>query len=463
MTSFLQLLTDETLLAAVDRAGWRTPTPIQAAAIPLIAAGRDVLGIAMTGSGKTAAYLLPILQKLRSLPAATTRRPGVLILVPTRELAQQVGGVVTDVADQASLRTGIVYGGVGYARQRKTLTTGVEILIATPGRLIDLMDQGHVLLDRVHTLVLDEADRMLDMGFQEAIESVLAKMKSDRQSLFFSATLPPPIRRLASRMLINPAEVFVDAPATTVAGVEQLAMPVRDADRQNLLYALLAGQLPSYEVTSAVVFANSRSLAGRLTRYLTRRELPVAVMHGGMSQTGRDEVLEQLKSGAIRCLIATDVAARGLDFDALSHVINVEVPLSVESYVHRIGRTARAGLKGTSITFVTVGDAEMLGDIERQIGQKLLMDAEHPYAVELPMPGTALRRRRLSAGEAGERGVEQRRQTTSSGKSAVVEYKAGRRRRTLSGKIRSGKAIKQTDDKFVPAWKKRRPKRKKPQ
>ncbi len=454
------------VLQIVAKLGWTEPTKIQVGAVPIIIDGRDLVGIAMTGSGKTAAFALPIINRwsVDSKPAAT-RRPPVLVLVPTRELAQQVGEVFNQFSAGLPVRNAVVYGGVGYARQRKMLAAGVEVLIATPGRLIDLMNQGHALLDRVEVLVLDEADRMLDMGFQAELDVILAKLPTDRQSLFFSATFPPQIRRLSSKLLRDAIELFVDVPATQVDLLEQYILPVREADKQNLLYALLAGQIKQHQPRATVVFANSRSLAGRFTRYLSRRNIAVAMMHGGMSQTARDDVLRQLRAQEITTLVATDVAARGIDFDALSHVINIEVPLSVESYVHRVGRTARAGLAGTSLTFATPTDMPMLRNIEKQIGQRISIEANHPFAIELPeyqftahdQPTEEVGRqpRRLKKSEDGK--IERKVRKTSSGKLAVVEYKVGARRRSLSGKIRTGGGVRQSKDKFAPAWKKKRP------
>ncbi len=361
------------------------------------------------------------------------------------------------------MRSAIIYGGVGYARQRKLLAEGVHFLFATPGRLIDLMDQGHILLDKVQLLVLDEADRMLDMGFQPALETIVAKLPTERQSLFFSATFPPPARRLANKLLHQPDEVFVDAPSTVVREIDQRLLPTTSADKQNLLYELLAGNVTQYKVESALVFANSRVQAGRLTRYLARRGLEVAPIHGGMSQTARDQVLAKLKEGKIKALVATDVLARGIDVESLGFVINYDVPLTVEAYVHRIGRTARAGKLGVSLTFATQADMEMVGQIERHIGQQIPVDSNHPHSVELKTerPSARTRLRVKANPEAAEpekeRGVELKTRKTRSGKTVTVEYKAGTRRRTLSGKIRAGRPKRREDDKFKPAWKKRRP------
>jgi ATP-dependent RNA helicase RhlE len=452
---FGTLLSDVSLVERIKSAGWKEPTPIQAAAIPVIREKRDVLGIAMTGSGKTGAYLLPIVERLHGADKATAKRPNVLILVPTRELAQQVGEVFRMLAETTSLTAGIVYGGVGYAHQRKSLANGIHVMIATPGRLIDLMDQGHCLLDRVNVFVLDEADRMLDMGFQPAIEAIEAKLPKERQSLFFSATFPPLARRLATKMLDRPVEVAVDAPSTIVTDVEQHLLPVAQADKQALLYDLLNNQLPAYSIGSAFVFTNSRVQAGRVSRYLTRRELSVAPIHGGMSQGARDEVLRKLRSGEVKALIATDVLARGIDIDELSFVINYDVPLTVEAYVHRIGRTARAGKSGVSLTFAAVSEVDLVADIEEHIDQRLKIDSKHPYAIELPIKAPP-KKRKTGATTKVEvaRGVEVKQKKTSSGKTISVEYKAGNRRRSISGKISSGKSRRKTDDKYKPAWKK---------
>ena len=465
MTDWQSLGLTQATLPAVANLNWKTATPIQQQAIPLALQNRDVIGIAMTGSGKTAAYLLPILEKLAAKPRPKTpRRPKALILVPTRELAQQVGQVANELIGEQDFGVGIVYGGVGYARQRKTLAAGVEILIATPGRLIDLMQQGNVLLDRIAVLVLDEADRMLDMGFQLAIDTILAKTKTDRQSLFFSATFPPSTRRLATKMLVSPAQVAVDAPSSTVESVEQRVLAVRENDKLELLKALLLNQLPQHRIETALVFVNSRSCAGRVARFLNADQRTestltgsVAMMHGGISQSNRDAVLKELKDGDVKTLVATDVASRGIDFDSLSHVINYDVPLSIESYVHRIGRTARAGQSGTALTLATTGDVEMLDAIERQIGQTLAIDSQHRFHIELPSEPFKKRGRHPDDGGPPIRGLEHKRQRTASGKSAVVEYKVGKRRRSISGKVRKGRPIRSEKSKFLPAWKKRTP------
>jgi ATP-dependent RNA helicase RhlE len=457
MSDFSSLLNNKTLLAAIREAGWTAPTPIQTAAIPKIASLKDVLAVAMTGSGKTGAYLMPIVDRLFNSDKPKPRRPLVLVLVPTRELAQQVSGVLSALVGDSQISHGLVYGGVGYARQRKLLTEGIQILIATPGRLIDLMDQGHCLLDRIAVLVLDEADRMLDMGFQPDIEKIASKLPHSRQSIFLSATFPPQTRRFAQTLLKNAEEVFVDAPSTTVREVEQVLLPVAPANKQSLLYELLANRLPQYSIDTALVFANSRVQAGRLKRYLERRELAVMSIHGGMSQSARDEVLRNLHSGAIRALIATDVLARGIDVDSLRFVINYDVPLTVESYVHRIGRTARAGKSGIGLTIATPEDVEEVSAIELHIDQFLRVDMNHPYSIELPRNRRASRRSAStnSLNTANNGGIEQKSRRTRTGKKLTVEYKPGQRRRSLSGKISAGRSKRVNDEKYLPEWKKR--------
>ncbi len=459
--TFESLLPDPDLATAVSKIGWTNPTPIQQASIPAILEGHDVLAVAMTGSGKTGAYLLPWSTKLQDGTKVSPRRPRLLILVPTRELAQQVAAVLEAINPGNKVSFAVVYGGVGYARQRKLLASGIQVLIATPGRLIDLMDQGHCLLDQVDCLVLDEADRMLDMGFQPAIETIAGKLPENRQSLFFSATFPPPIRRLAMTLLRNPREIMVDAPSTIVDEVEQRLLPVKEADKQNLIHDLLSGNVDGYTIQSAIIFTNSRVQAGRLTRYLARRGLAVAPIHGGMSQSARDEVLGKLRSGSIRALIATDVLARGIDVHALGFVINYEVPLTVESYVHRIGRTARAGNTGVSLTLAAPSEIDLVSAIERHLHQRIDRDGEHPYAVKLPE--TDARHRRVSDERSADStvvksktsAIKTKTRRTKSGKTITVEYKQGSRKRSISGKIRAGKARLVDPDKYKPAWKKR--------
>ena len=374
--SFSDLDLIEPLLRALDAKNYTEPTPIQARAIPPLLAGKDLLGVAQTGTGKTAAFGLPILQHItQARSPAGARATRALVLAPTRELAIQIGEEVRAYGRYLDLRQAVVFGGVGQQPQVRALARGVDILIATPGRLLDLLGQGHLRLDRVTHFVLDEADRMLDMGFIHDVRRVVAALPRRRQTAFFSATMPHEVARLAGDILADPLRVEVAPSATTVERVEQHVFFVETANKR----ALLAEVLKDPALNRVIVFSRTKHGANRIALQLEKRGVNAAAIHGNKSQGARQRALEGFKSGRTRVLVATDIAARGIDVDDVSHVINFDLPNEPESYVHRIGRTARAGAAGIALSFCDPGEREFLRDIEKLTRQRLAVVAEHPF------------------------------------------------------------------------------------
>ena len=344
--------------------GFTTPTAIQLDGIPPALQGKDVLGCAMTGSGKTAAFALPILQRLLPLKRGVTRA---LVLAPTRELAAQIVEHTRELARHTNIRAAAVFGGVGAAPQEKALRQGVDIIVACPGRLLDLMQHPYARFRGLDVLVLDEADRMLDMGFLPDIRRILRQIPSPKQTLFFSATVPREIVQLARTMLNAPAVLNIERPAAPASGVSQAIYPVRS----DLKPALLLELLQRGTIHNALAFTRTKHRANRLARYLDGHGISCDKIHGNRSQTQRTKALADFKHNSIRVLVATDVAARGIDIEALSHVVNVDVPKVPEDYIHRVGRTARAGLSGEAFTFVSSDEERDLRDIERRVGKRL--------------------------------------------------------------------------------------------
>ena len=362
--SFSSLNLHPALLRAVHELGFAAPTPIQAEAIPAGLAGRDVLASATTGSGKTAAFLLPILQRLASLQRGATRA---LVLTPTRELAAQIADDAKDLARHTRLTVAPVYGGVAMGPQQRAFKSGVDLIVATPGRLLDHFRSPWAKLRALEVLVLDEADRMLDMGFLPDIRRVLAHLPRQRQTLFFSATLPAPIATLAAEMLREPANIQLSRSTTPAASVAQAVYPVA----QDRKAELLASLLERGEMQDALVFTRTKHRADRLAKFLTERRVRAGRIHGNRSQKQRSEALDGFRSGRYRVLVATDIAARGIDVEALGHVVNFDVPAVPEDYVHRVGRTGRAALNGDAFTFVSPQEEGDLRRIERAIGRRL--------------------------------------------------------------------------------------------
>ena len=364
MSNFSDFGLDPDLLRGIEGMGFEQPTPIQQDAIPPALAGRDVLACAMTGSGKTAAFLLPILHRLKEKPRGTTR---VLVLAPTRELAAQIVEHMTALAKFTDMKGAAVFGGVAMGPQEKNFRKGVDVLVATPGRLLDHFQNDYAKLEGLEILVLDEADRMLDMGFLPDVRRVLQHLPRPEQTLFFSATLPPPIVELAGEMLREPARLNVERKSAPATGITQAVYPVQE----NLKPYLLVELLRRGDIKNVLVFTRTKHRANRLADFLEKHGVPCDRIHGNRSQVQRTDALSRFKSGDLQVLVATDIAARGIDVEALSHVINFDVPNIPEDYIHRVGRTARAEMVGDAFTFVSEEETAELQAIEREVGSRL--------------------------------------------------------------------------------------------
>ena len=390
MTSFAGLDLAQPILRAIADEGYTTPTPIQGKSIPPLLEGRDLLGVAQTGTGKTAAFALPLLHRLADNAGKShPRQPLALILAPTRELAGQIGDSFRTYGRHLRLRTGVVFGGVSIRRQIQTLARGVHVLVATPGRLIDLMNRGDLRLDAVEVFILDEADRMLDMGFIRDVKKITAALPKRRQTLLFSATMPKSVQGLAADLLSNPVRVEAAPASTTVEKVDQMVLFVpKDKKR-----ALLGELLNDKDMARVLIFTRTKHGANRVARHLHDRGIHSDAIHGNKAQNARQRALDGFRSGRIRALVATDIAARGIDVEGVTHVINFDLPNDPESYVHRIGRTARAGAAGIAISFCDSGERAHLRDIEKTIRQNVPVIEDHPYhAAEIANdPGLAKR------------------------------------------------------------------------
>ena len=399
-------LSDEVLRAIAD-AGYETPTPIQQQAVPYVLMNRDILGCAQTGTGKTASFVLPMLDILAH-GRARARLPRSLILEPTRELAAQVGENFETYGKHQKLSKALLIGGVSFEEQEKLLDRGVDVLIATPGRLLDHFERGKVLLSDVKILVIDEADRMLDMGFIPDVERIVKLMPRIRQTLMFSATMPREIRRLADQFLMNPKEITVSPPSTTADTVEQSYVVVGPRDKREALRALLRSE----DAANALIFCNRKRDVGILHRSLQRHGFEAGALHGDMDQFSRMDTLSAFKAGDIKYLVCSDVAARGLDIAGMSHVFNFDVPTSAEDYVHRIGRTGRAGKSGKAITLATSEDGRYFAAIQKLIGReipRIEVEGLSQDDIDLSDEGSRRRRRRPkkakpSGADSGRRG-----------------------------------------------------------
>ncbi len=383
VSSFSELALRPELHQALADQGYTKPTPIQAEAIPHLLAGRDLLGIAQTGTGKTAAFTLPILQKLAD--AGIRPRPGearALILTPTRELAIQIDESVRNYGAHLKLRHAVIFGGVGQGRQVEAIARGLDILVATPGRLLDLMNQKHIRFDQLAVFVLDEADRMLDMGFINDVRKIVAVLPKTRQTLLFSATMPREIADLAARLLRDPIRVEVTPQATTVERIVQSVIHVPAAQKRHVLVDLLADKA----MTRVIAFSRTKHGANKVADHLGAAGIPTAAIHGNKSQGARQAALESFRAGKTRVLVATDIAARGIDIDGISHVVNIDLPNVPESYVHRIGRTARAGRDGIAISLCDAEERVFLRDIERLTGQKIPVSQLPPETPRITAP-----------------------------------------------------------------------------
>jgi ATP-dependent RNA helicase RhlE len=374
--TFASLGLSAPILRALSEEGYERPTPIQAGAIPPILAGRDLMGLAQTGTGKTAAFALPVLHRIAARKnAPPTGGARVLVLAPTRELASQIADSFGTYGRHLGLSRAVVFGGVGQSRQVEALRRGVDVLVAAPGRLLDLMGQGHVDLSRVEILVLDEADRMLDMGFVRDIRRIVASLPAERQNLLFSATMPASIAELSSGMLRNPARVEVAPPSSTVDLIRQHVMFVDSTSKKAALAALVS----SPRVSRAIVFTLMKHEANKVAEHLAASGIAAEAIHGSKSQGARERALAGFRSGAVRVLVATDIAARGIDVDDVSHVFNYDVPNVPETYVHRIGRTARAGREGWAVTVCDAEQRAWLRDVEKAIRKEIPVFRNHAF------------------------------------------------------------------------------------
>jgi ATP-dependent RNA helicase RhlE len=395
--SFADLGISEALRRALHAENYLTPTPIQERAIPLLLEGKDILGIAQTGTGKTAAFLLPILQHLAATrTTAAPRTTRALILAPTRELAAQIGERARAYGHHLGLRHTVVFGGVGFGPQVSALARGVDVLIATPGRLLDLIQRGRLRLDSVSHLVLDEADRMLDMGFIRDVRKIVALMPKARQSLLFSATMPQEIARLAAELLRSPVRVEVSPPTRTAERIDQRVFMVEAGAKRSFLANLLADP----GMARVIVFTRTKHGADRVAEHLGRAGIAADAIHGNKSQNARERALERFRAGNARVLVATDIAARGIDVTDITHVVNYEIPNIPESYVHRIGRTARAGATGIAISLCDPSERAFMRDIEKLTAVRLIDDGVDPVQTAAPAnrrggkPAPAARRNR---------------------------------------------------------------------
>ena len=387
--AFKKLELIDPILKALDAEGYTTPTPIQAQSIPLILERRDLLGCAQTGTGKTAAFAIPILQILfeQKREEIGPRNIKVLILTPTRELAIQIDESFAAYGKYTGLSHTVIFGGVSQLNQTNILRRGVDILVATPGRLLDLISQGFIDLKHLKIFVLDEADRMLDMGFIHDVKRIITKLPAKRQTLFFSATMPPEIQKLAHVLLTNPAKVEVTPVSSTVDAIEQSLYYVGKQDKLSLLLHLLKDE----KIITALVFTRTKHGADKVVKFLHRHNITAAAIHGNKSQNARQNALGNFKSGSIRVLVATDIAARGIDIDDLSHVVNFELPNVPETYVHRIGRTGRAGNTGVAISFCDAEERDELKDIQKLIGKNIPVVAEHPYPLSIDLSAAPIK------------------------------------------------------------------------
>ncbi len=433
---FSEMNLSKPILAAVAEEGYDTPTPIQAKSIPPALEGLDLLGCAQTGTGKTAAFALPILSRLHTAERDKSRRgpvkPRALILAPTRELACQIDESFSTYGRHAGLRTVVIYGGVSQSRQVRALDRGVDIVVATPGRLEDLMEQRRVDLRQVEVFVLDEADRMLDMGFIEPIRRVASVLKKDRQTLLFSATMPKPIMHLADSLLTDPVKVAVNPVASAAPLIEQSVYMVHKANKPAMMEHLLENR----EIKRALIFTRTKYGADKLAKVLGRSGVKASAIHGNKSQNQRQKALDLFRSGKSRVLVATDVAARGLDVDGITHVFNFDLPNEPEAYVHRIGRTGRAGATGIAISFCDRDERNHLRSIERLTKTRLKIETGPAELTDTSAPanggsggsggGGKPRRRRPQGGPGGGSGQGQRR----SAKSGHRKGGAGKSRRS---------------------------------
>ncbi|WP_010183697.1 DEAD/DEAH box helicase [Sphingomonas sp. PAMC 26605] len=383
--TFADLALAPRLLRALDEQGYTTPTPIQAQSIPLLLEGRDMLGMAQTGTGKTAAFALPLLHRLAANPRPAPKHGArVLVLAPTRELVSQIAAGFESFGRHMPLRVATIFGGVSQFHQVNALDAGVDIIVAAPGRLLDLIEQGLCDLSALEALVLDEADQMLDMGFAKPIERLVATLPKDRHTLLFSATMPKAITALAESLLRDPAHVEIAPPSTTVDRIAQSVMFLDAAHKKAALLELLR----TPEIGQAVVFTLQKNIANEVCAFISEAGITAEALHGNKSQGQRERALDAFRAGDVQVLVATDIAARGIDVDTVTHVFNHDLPSLPESYVHRIGRTGRAGRSGFAITLCDAEQRAWLHDVEREIGRPLTVEVDHPWHCEVARHST---------------------------------------------------------------------------
>ncbi|MBT7609641.1 MAG: DEAD/DEAH box helicase [Bacteriovoracaceae bacterium] len=393
VVKFDQMDLEESILKALGEIGYEIPTPIQSAVIPELLQGKDLLGIAKTGTGKTAAFGLPILNYLAKIEVKKRGgRPRVLVLAPTRELASQIHDSFKSYGKFMKLKTSVIFGGVSAKSQVRSVEKGVDICVATPGRLLDLMSHGQVVLDQVEIFVLDEADRMLDMGFFNDVEKIITELPKDRQTLLFSATMPNDIESLSNSILIDPAKVEVTPESTPVEKIKQIIYMVDRINKPHLLNYLVK----KYRIKQALVFVKTKRGADRLVKIFSRYNLEAMAIHGNKSQGARGRALKDFKLGKLRFLIATDIASRGIDVKGLSHIINYNLPLEAEAYVHRIGRTGRADELGTAISFCDELEKSYLKAIEKCIKMKIKEVKNHPFPPGYKQDGQSINEIKIS-------------------------------------------------------------------
>ena len=381
--TFQELHLIEPLLRAIKEEGYTEPTPIQAQTIPALLEGKDVLGCAQTGTGKTAAFVLPILQHLQK---RTARSPRALILAPTRELAAQIVQSIRIYGKFLRINSTAIFGGVPQNPQVHALRRGVDIIVATPGRLLDLMNQGHISLQEIEIFVLDEADRMLDMGFIDDIKKIIVRLPKKRQSLFFSATLEPKVVAFAKTLVHNPLHVTINPEKPTVELIQQKVYFVNKEKKDQLLYQILAQP----EMKRVIVFTQMKHIANKVVEMLHNHGIRAEAIHGNKSQGARTASLERFRKGTTKVLVATDIAARGIDVEGITHVINYELPVEPETYVHRIGRTARAGADGQALSFCSAHETHALRAIERMIHKQITIVRDNPFHSDMAMHSTKI-------------------------------------------------------------------------
>ena len=442
MKTFEEIDLIEPVQRALVEEKYETPTPIQAKTIPAGLLGHDLLGCAQTGTGKTAAFALPILNRLgQRNRKAQPNRPFVLVLAPTRELAIQIKDSFATYGRHLRIRQTLVYGGVSQGNQVRALKRGAHIIVATPGRLLDLMDQGYIHLDKLEMFVLDEADRMLDMGFLPDLKRIISQLPSQRQSLFFSATLPPNIIELSKQLLTNPVNINVTPKSTSIKTIQQKVLFVERHGKQELLKKLLRAD----DVERALVFTKTKRTANVLTEKLVKSGIQATALHGNKSQNARQRALEAFRCKRVQVLVATDVAARGIDIDGITHVVNFDLPIEPEGYVHRIGRTGRAGADGIALSFCSRGERSELLAIEKLIGQKVPIANENLQ----PVPSSSTTQSRRPKGATSRRSHPQsprspRSSTRSSNPTTAKKGKPKRRHRSRAKGTHPTQPVKQS-------------------